>query len=65
MLLKEIVNSEGKKADDFDDDYGDDSEDEESEIKALAIKKQKKAELILSRKYKTIRKAIEDDLFLF
>lgn len=28
-------------------------------------KRQKKAELALARKYKTIRKAIEDDLFLF
>jgi len=29
------------------------------------IKKQKKAELLLTRKYKNIRKAIDDDMLLF
>jgi hydrocephalus-inducing protein len=43
----------------------DDSDYEEVDEKTLMLKKQKKAELLLQRKYKNIKKAIEDNLLLF
>jgi len=46
------------------DDF-EDSEDEERDEKAIMQKRQKKAELQLARKYKNIRKAIDDDMLLF
>lgn len=39
----------------------DDSDYEEVDEKTLMLKKQKKAELLLQRKYKNIKKAIEDN----
>lgn len=42
-----------------------DSEDEERDEKTIMQKRQKKAELQLARKYKNIRKAIDDDMLLF
>jgi hydrocephalus-inducing protein len=64
MLLKEIVSNE-VVAEEIEIEDQDDSEEEERDEKALMLKRQKKAELLLSRKYKNIRKAIEDDLLLF
>lgn len=42
-----------------------DSDEDESDEKLKILKRQKKAELLLSRKYKIIRKAIEEDYLLF
>ena len=64
MLLKEIVSNEVVQ-EEIEIEDQDDSEEEERDEKALMLKRQKKAELLLARKYKNIRKAIEDDLLLF
>lgn len=64
MLLKEMVNNEGVN-DDFDLENAEDSDEDDHDEKALLLKKQKKAELTLARKYKDIRKAIDDDMLLF
>lgn len=64
MLLKEIVNNEAI-GEDFEIENNDDSDEEDRDEKAVLQKRQKKAELMLARKYKDIRKAIEDDLLLF
>ena len=64
MLLKEIVSNEVVR-EEIEIEDQDDSEEEEKDEKALMVKRQKKAELLLSRKYKNIRKAIEDDMLLF
>lgn len=64
MLLKEIVNNEAIN-EDFEIENGEDSDEEDRDEKAILQKRQKKAELMLARKYKDIRKAIEDDLLLF
>lgn len=64
MLLKEIVSNEVIR-EEIDIDDQDDSDEEEKDEKAIMIKKQKKAELLLTRKYKNIRKAIDDDMLLF
>lgn len=64
MLLKEIVSNEVVQ-EELEIEDQDDSEEEERDEKALMLKRQKKAELLLARKYKNIRKAIEDDLLLF
>lgn len=64
MLLKEIVNNEAIN-EDFEIENNDDSDEEDRDEKAILLKRQKKAELMLARKYKDIRKAIEDDLLLF
>jgi len=63
MLLKEIVNNEVVREDyDIDEE---DSDEEERDEKTFLLKRQRKAELLLARKYKNIRKAIEDDMLLF
>lgn len=62
MLLREMV--ENQAVDENEHDF-EDSSDDEKDPKANLLKRQKKAELALARKYRTIRKAIEDDLFLF
>ncbi len=61
-MLKEVVQNElvNESFEDFDD-----SDDEERDEKALLQKRQKKAELALARKYRNIRKAIDDDMLLF
>lgn len=64
MLLKEIVNNEAIH-EELDIEEQDDSDDDERDEKAIILKRQKKAELMLARKYKNIRKAIEDDMLLF
>jgi len=64
MLLKEIVNNEAIQ-EEFEIEDHDDSDDDQRDEKAILLKRQKKAELMLERKYKNIRKAIEDDLLLF
>ena len=64
MLLKEIVNNEAIH-EEFEIEDHDDSDEEDKDEKAILLKRQKKAELMLARKYKNIRKAIEDDLLLF
>lgn len=43
----------------------DSSSEEEVDPREYLERKRKRAELALTRKYKTIKKAIEDDLFLF
>lgn len=55
MLLKEIVNNEAIN-EDFEIENNDDSDEEDRDEKAILLKKQKKAELMLARKYKDIRK---------
>lgn len=64
MLIKELVSNEVMH-DEYELDDNEDSEEEERDEKAIVLRKQKKAELMLARKYKNIRKAIEDDLLLF
>jgi len=64
MLLKEIVNNEVIH-EEMEIDENDDSDQEERDEKVILMKRQKKTELMLARKYKNIRKAIEDDLLLF
>lgn len=64
MLIKELVSNEGVH-EELELDEDEDSEEEERDEKAIILKKQKKAELMLGRKYRNIRKAIEDDLLLF
>ena len=64
MLLKEIVSNEVVR-EEIDIDDQDDSDDEEKDEKFLLLKKQKKAELMLARKYKNVWKAIDDDMLLF
>lgn len=64
MLLKEIVNNEAIQ-EEFEIEDHDDSDDDQRDEKAILLKRQKKAELMLERKYKNIKKAIEDDLLLF
>jgi hydrocephalus-inducing protein len=64
MLIKELVSNEAVH-EELELEDNEDSEEEERDEKALILKKQKKAELMLARKYKNIRKAIEDDLLLF
>lgn len=61
MLLKEMVNNEGVN-DDFDLENAEDSDEDDHDEKALLLKKQKKAELTLARKYKDIRKVIKSPL---
>lgn len=63
MLLKEMANEFA--ADDYDFEEEEESDDEDKDEKTLILKRQKKAEMMLTRKYKNIRKAIEDDLLLF
>lgn len=55
MLLKEIVNNEAIN-EDFEIENGEDSDEEDRDEKAILQKRQKKAELMLARKYKDIRK---------
>jgi hydrocephalus-inducing protein len=64
MLIKELVSNEVVH-EEYEIEENEDSDEEERDDKALLLKKQKKAELMLARKYKNIRKAIEDDLLLF
>lgn len=64
MLIKEYVSNEAVH-EDLELEENSDSEEEERDEKAIILKKQKKAELTLARKYRNIRKAIEDDLLLF
>ncbi|EGR30730.1 hypothetical protein IMG5_124970 [Ichthyophthirius multifiliis] len=66
MLLKEIVNNEKIQDEEmeFMDNEGD-SEDDQEDEKTIIEKIQKKANLMLTRKYKDIHKAIDDDLLLF
>ena len=64
MLLKEIVSNEIVQ-EEIEIEDQDDSEEEERDEKALLLRRQHKAELLLARKYKNIRKAIEDDQLLF
>ncbi|EGR28756.1 hypothetical protein IMG5_169530, partial [Ichthyophthirius multifiliis] len=68
MLLKEIVNNEVNNGDyEVENNINSEEEDDEEDRdeKAIIQKRQKKAELTLARKYRDIRKAIEDDLLLF
>lgn len=62
-MLKEVVQNELVNEQSFED--FEDSDDEERDEKALLQKRQKKAELALARKYRNIRKAIDDDMLLF
>ena len=64
MLIKEYVSNEAVH-EDLELEENSDSEEEERDEKAIILKKQRKAELTLARKYRNIRKAIEDDLLLF
>ncbi|CAD8206755.1 unnamed protein product [Paramecium octaurelia] len=64
MLIKELVSNEGVH-EELELEEDEDSEEEERDEKAIILKRQKKAELQLARKYRNIRKAIEDDLLLF
>lgn len=64
MLLKEIVSNEIVR-EEIDIDDQEDSDEEEKDEKTLILKRQKKAELLLSMKYKNIEKAIDDDMLLF
>jgi hydrocephalus-inducing protein len=63
MMLKEVVQNEVVNEMSFDD--FEDSDDDERDEKTIMQKRQKKAELQLARKYKNIRKAIDDDMLLF
>ena len=63
MLLKEMAQE--FTGDEYEFDEDEESDDEDKDEKALILKRQKKAEMMLTRKYKNIRKAIEDDLLLF
>ena len=63
-MVKDIVSNEIIK-EEYDIDLEEESDEEEKDEKAIMLKKQKKAELMLSRKYKTILKAIDDDMLLF
>lgn len=62
MLLKEAILQEPDEEESGDSEGSEDSENDE---KAKMMKRQKKAELLLSRKYRIIRKAIDDDLLLY
>ena len=64
MLIKEVVSNEMVQ-EDLELEENEDSEEEERDEKAIILKKQKKAELMLARRFRNIRKAIEDDLLLF
>ena len=64
MLLKEIVNNE-KVEEEHEFENEGDSEEEQQDEKTIIEKISKKADLVLTRKYKDIRKAIEDDQLLF
>lgn len=64
MLLREVINSQEQKQEDL-QDINDSSSEEEVDPREYLERKRKRAELALTRKYKTIKKAIEDDLFLF
>jgi hydrocephalus-inducing protein len=64
MLIKELVSNEAVH-EEFELEENEDSEEEERDDKHIIQQKQRKAELMLARKYKNIRKAIEDDLLLF
>ena len=55
MLIKELVSNEVIN-EEYDLEENEDSEEEERDEKAMVMKKQKKAELMLARKYKNIRK---------
>ena len=64
MMLKTTANLQNNQdlleiQDDDDSDY------EEVDEKTLMLKKQRKLELLLQRKYENIKKAIEEDLLLF
>lgn len=62
MLLKEAILQE---PDPEESENSDSNSDEDNDDKAKIMKRQKKAELLLSRKYRIIRKAIDDDLLLY
>lgn len=63
MLLKEIVNNEAIN-EELEIENNDDSDEEDRDEKAILLKRQKKAELMLSRKYKDIRK-VQCNLLFF
>ncbi len=65
MLLREVINSSDKNEHEENDMGDDSSSEEEFDHREYLERKRKRAELSLARKYQTIRKAIEDDLFLF
>ena len=64
MLLREVMTNQEEKEDER-HEMNDSSSEEEIDPKEYFDRRRKRAELALSRKYKTIKKAIEDDLFLF
>lgn len=71
LLLKNYINFDFGNdllniKDDFEDNKSENNLEENNLDTKIAIQKQqKKAELLIKRKYKTIKKAIEDDLLLF
>ena len=64
MLLKEAILQEPDEGH-MSEPQSDTSDDEENDERTKVLKRQKKAELLLSRKYRIIRKAISDDLLLY
>lgn len=64
MMLKKAATLENNQ-DMLEIQDDDDSDYEEVDEKTLMLKKQRKAELLLQRKYKNIKKAIDEDLLLF
>jgi len=64
MLLKEAILQQNDDDVEF-ELIDDESDEEENDEKMKILKRQKKAELLLARKYRIIRKAIADDLLLY
>ena len=61
MLLKEAILQDP----DDNDNLSEDEDSDEGDDKQKVLKRQKKAELLLARKYRIITKAINDDLLLY